>query len=483
MRRFFSLLLPVIPITLSIVFFIGLEAQIITTYYSITTFILTLLNTVVCILFAYKTEIREQRKFFIVFSISMFIYLVDDIFDLFSLFGGSYPVSYFNNLVGFIAIIPILYLIINRLVRDLKLIRKESIPITIAGTGIASVGFVAFAVVVTILFSLTNDGQGLVSYAILAGLESIIMIMIVLLYILYLQLEFRYYWFVIFAGFLLEIISHVFKTIYDMFNIEIFSMISDAFSVIAFASVFVIILWIWNKELSLTPISQIEVERKQYKNLYLELDDKIKDLLILTQLLRHDLNNDIVVIANAIEIYEESSNKDLLKMAKKRIRNVEQKISKLKSSNEIYRSLAIREIPITFIEEVASVFEDVKVHITDRNDRIRANQLIYSIIFNFIQNAVRHGGDKVQISIITEHLEDTVIIRTIDNGIGISDELKQAIMNRSLDISEEGEFTHGQGLNLARTAIEGLGGTFIIEDNKPKGTIITIELLKCKTQD
>ena len=111
----------------------------------------------------------------------------------------------------------------------------------------------------------------------------------------------------------------------------------------------------------------------------------------MTQLLRHDLGNDIIVISNALELYQDKKSNELIKMASTRLKNMESRITKLRSSSEIFSSLKIEKIPISFINEVADLFDNVSVRIKDKKIYIWGNQLINFILFNVIENAFKHG--------------------------------------------------------------------------------------------
>jgi signal transduction histidine kinase len=206
------------------------------------------------------------------------------------------------------------------------------------------------------------------------------------------------------------------------------------------------------------------------------LNDKARDLLILTQLLRHDLGNDIVVVSNALDFYEEKKSKDFLKMAKKRLASMEERISKLRSTSEVYSSLRTQSIPITFLNDIAKLFEKVSVKIKNKKVALKGNQLVNFILFNIVENSFAHGGEDVEVEITSEVVKESVIIEISDNGIGIPEEQRERIFVQISTIEEEDALPKGIGLNLARTTIHSLGGKFNIYENDPQGTIVKIEL-------
>ncbi|MCG3223036.1 MAG: hypothetical protein H7647_01115, partial [Candidatus Heimdallarchaeota archaeon] len=174
----------------------------------------------------------------------------------------------------------------------------------------------------------------------------IIMVLLVTLYILYVEANFRYYILALLSGYFFLFVGDVFEFVYALYKGLGNRITSRAMTLFAFTLLFVVLVWIRSSNVSISTLSQIESERTKYKKLYLDLDDKLKDLLVLTQFLRHDFGNDIVVISNALEIYKEKPSVDLMMMAQKRLKLMKERISNLRTKEEIYSSLKTVAIPI-----------------------------------------------------------------------------------------------------------------------------------------
>ena len=112
----------------------------------------------------------------------------------------------------------------------------------------------------------------------------------------------------------------------------------------------------------------------------------------------------------------------------------------------------------------------------DKNISIMGNQLINFILFNLLENAFKHGGEDIKVSVNAEKVRGFAVIKVIDDGIGMTEEEKRNVLSHVLTLKETEGLPKGVGLSLAKTTVEGLGGNFRIEDNEPKGTIVIMEI-------
>ena len=102
-----------------------------------------------------------------------------------------------------------------------------------------------------------------------------------------------------------------------------------------------------------------------------------------------------------------------------------------------------------------------------------ADEALYSVFDNLINNAVKHGNSKrIDVSISTN--DQFCEIRFKDHGIGIPDEIKDRIFDEGFIYGKKGHT--GIGLYIVKQTIEGYGGTITVEDNKPQGAIFEIRL-------
>lgn len=100
-------------------------------------------------------------------------------------------------------------------------------------------------------------------------------------------------------------------------------------------------------------------------------------------------------------------------------------------------------------------------------------------VTNLVENAVRFGT-KVLVTLTAAN--DRVIIDVADNGPGIPDERKSAMLEpfvrgeeaRTMDASSG----FGLGLSIAQAVAQAHGGTLSLQDNDPRGLVVRILLPK-----
>ncbi len=99
-------------------------------------------------------------------------------------------------------------------------------------------------------------------------------------------------------------------------------------------------------------------------------------------------------------------------------------------------------------------------------------------INNLVENAIKYSENQpVHVSLKSEN--DKFILKVEDQGIGIPTSEKKKIFRRFYRIQdEETRETKGTGLGLfiVKQTIRKHGGFVKIDDNSPKGTIVTVEL-------
>lgn len=99
-----------------------------------------------------------------------------------------------------------------------------------------------------------------------------------------------------------------------------------------------------------------------------------------------------------------------------------------------------------------------------------------SIVGNLLDNAynatLRHEGGSRQIECLISCDGHEVIIEIADQGCGIDETLRDRIFERGVTSSDSGD--HGIGLWLVHSYVEQAGGSIVVENNIPFGTIFTL---------
>ena len=99
-----------------------------------------------------------------------------------------------------------------------------------------------------------------------------------------------------------------------------------------------------------------------------------------------------------------------------------------------------------------------------------------SIVGNLLDNAfnatLRHEGGSRQIECLINSEGPEVIVEIADQGCGIEETLRDRIFERGVSSCDSGD--HGIGLWLVRSYVEQVGGSIVVDNNIPCGTIFTL---------
>ncbi|MBB6481911.1 sensor histidine kinase [Spirochaeta isovalerica] len=108
---------------------------------------------------------------------------------------------------------------------------------------------------------------------------------------------------------------------------------------------------------------------------------------------------------------------------------------------------------------------------------------VFEILSMIMENSVKFTFTG-SVTIFAEYKRKTLRFAVADTGIGIDDQKKQIVLelyrqgNANLDREFEGI---GLGLTIASKLVELMKGSLRISDNKPQGTVVTVEI-KCESR-
>ena len=216
----------------------------------------------------------------------------------------------------------------------------------------------------------------------------------------------------------------------------------------------------------ITEIKKTEENLKHHQE-HIELINKI---------LRHDLTNHLAVIKSAINIYKNERDKGLLDEASNRVFSSVELIRKMKnletviSSDKQLSPINIKEV----LKRILSDYRAIEFKVSGKAS-VMADDALYSVLNNIIQNAVEHGKAS-RINIKIQEKQENFEIRIEDNGVGIPDEIKKSIFEEGFKFGEKGHT--GLGLFIVKNAVKNYEGNIRVEDNIPNGTVFILELKK-----
>ena len=193
-----------------------------------------------------------------------------------------------------------------------------------------------------------------------------------------------------------------------------------------------------------------------------------------SSILRHDIINNLVVIKSALKIYRNSSSEKMLDEIEKRVKDsvgIIQRQRKQESFIDVYSHLdeyCIEDI----LKQITKSYKNIEINIIGESC-IYADNAIYAVFENLIDNSIKHGKTKkIDIEIIND--EDNCMIKFTDYGVGIPDNIKSTVFVEGFDQGKTGH--SGFGLHFVQNAIKEYGGTIWIEDNEPKGVVFVMNL-------
>jgi signal transduction histidine kinase len=104
---------------------------------------------------------------------------------------------------------------------------------------------------------------------------------------------------------------------------------------------------------------------------------------------------------------------------------------------------------------------------------------LYQVFSNLIDNAIKYGKEEIKISIICEQSQSGIMIKIIDNGIGISKKYQAYIFDSFFRVPKPNDHSikgHGLGLSYVKTIIEKHQGRIALIKSDDHGSIFEINL-------
>ncbi|MCC7573242.1 MAG: PAS domain S-box protein [Candidatus Methanofastidiosum sp.] len=209
--------------------------------------------------------------------------------------------------------------------------------------------------------------------------------------------------------------------------------------------------------------------RKNYERQLLELNDTLK---VINKILRHDILNELTVVmslCDMIETKDHSLKEKMIKTIYKSV-NLIEKMRELEQAVTLGGQMKIYNLQDA-INEVIKNYSNIKFSISG-DCNVVADGALSSVIDNLVRNAVVHGKtDKIDFKI--ENEEKSCILKVIDYGYGIPEDIKKNIFDEGTSFGENKG--SGLGLYIVKKVIERYGGVIGVQDNKPRGTVFVVK--------
>lgn len=139
----------------------------------------------------------------------------------------------------------------------------------------------------------------------------------------------------------------------------------------------------------------------------------------------------------------------------------------------------IEEI-ITDLEPIAEE-KGIALNYDGNGTIIGSDTLIYRLIFNLTENAIRYNRTNAQVHISVCDNKDKILIRVRDNGHGIPEQYRESIFQPFFRIDKSRSRAHGGvglGLSLVWEIVLLHKGAIKIEESSDNGTVMLVTLPK-----
>lgn len=220
-----------------------------------------------------------------------------------------------------------------------------------------------------------------------------------------------------------------------------------------------------------------------------ELEERTNQLKFLHSLLRHDVQNGMMVIDSRAEFLQKNLDgrqEEFAETIVSRSRDISDQIDRVRSTLDTLTEGTVTEaVDLSEqLEDRVSSFRDnypnAEAHTDiDENLQVKADNILDDVITNLMRNAVEHNDkDQVEVVVSATEGDEYVRIDVADNGPGIPEEHRDDVFRRSVSgANDGGPGGSGFGLFFVDTMVESYGGDVQIEDSEPEGARFVIELL------
>jgi PAS domain S-box-containing protein len=216
-----------------------------------------------------------------------------------------------------------------------------------------------------------------------------------------------------------------------------------------------------------------------------QLERQRDQLAFVNRILRHNLLNGLNVVqsrANLLEGFLDPEAMTHLETIRQRTAEMSDFVGMMRSFMKVvspdedheFSPQPLGDVLESHLRRIERDFDDVEIRHDELPDvSVRADDLLGAILENILTNAIQHNDRSVVVlDVSIDVREDAVAVSVADNGPGISEDQRDRIFDRG--VTGDTNPGSGFGLYFVHETIRKYGGEITIEDNDPRGTVVTL---------
>ncbi len=233
-----------------------------------------------------------------------------------------------------------------------------------------------------------------------------------------------------------------------------------------------------------TAISNIR-SHQELERARTDLEKRKEMIELYDRLLRHDLGNDLQVIAGFADILADELDGEHERYAEKIHRAAESSSDLIQRVGDLVSTLeaeeepeprALKSVLTSVVGNVRSQYESLTIEFepAEFEYRVYGGDLLDSVFQNILSNAAVHNDGDVTVSMYVEETASGVTVGMADDGSGIP----EAVRDELFEMGQKGPDSSGTGLGLGfvRALIESYGGSVAATDSESGGAEFKVTL-------
>ena len=240
---------------------------------------------------------------------------------------------------------------------------------------------------------------------------------------------------------------------------------------------------------------QLEESAAEIKSLYEQYQEAMQSKLVFFTNVSHDLRTPLTLIADPVSQLAQADNltpwqHTLMRLADKNVKILRRLINQILDFRKYENGkLSLNLTEVDLRKEIGDWAEAFRIAATRRHIRFAVDfpddidthaaidvERFQRVFFNLISNAFKFTPANGRVTVSFTLDPDTVVMRVVDTGKGMSRESLAHIFERFYQVETIDPAGSGIGLAVTKAFVELHGGTIGVESTEGEGTVFTVTI-------